>query len=324
MLIFVAMILWLLINYFIGGLPFSALLCVFAGLFLVMPWLINFDLKDFSLIKKEKKLSILTTLLNVIAIPILLIVSWIIFFPENKEIWYSLAMLGILPWGGLLMSWIRQSKANGKYGFALFVLNMTIFVGLFFLVNYLILHNFVDQTIATQPSCELETATKGAISCTTGSANSKPILAYLFLILIPFVISRLIRLSTSLKETIQKYIPIVSKVATSLIILYIFSLKNIHWIFDQNILMVLKIFVMVLVGYLMVFGLTYIIYKKQENKSDLTKSFFWNSTIRFVTLGVVFGVLYVPYLWVNYIVIFASAYMIQTVLSTISLKLLSK
>jgi hypothetical protein len=126
------------------------------------------------------------------------------------------------------MSWIRQSKANGKYGFTLFVLNMTIFVGLFFLVNYLILHNFVDQTIVTQPSCALGTATKGAVSCSTGSANSKPMLAYLFLVLIPFVISRLIRLSTSLKETIQKYISIVSKVATSLIILYIFSLKNIH------------------------------------------------------------------------------------------------
>jgi hypothetical protein len=107
-----------------------------------------------------------------------------------------------------------------------------------------------------------------------------------------------------------------------LIILYIFSLQNIHWIFNQNILMVLKIFVMVLVGYLMVFWLTYTIYRKQKEKSDITKSFFWNSTIRFVTLGVVFGILYVPYLGVTYITIFASAYMIQTVLSTLSLKLL--
>lgn len=88
--------------------------------------------------------------------------------------------------------------------------------------------------------------------------------------------------------------------------------------------MVVKIFIMVLVGYLMAFGLTYAIYKKQKDKSDLTKSFFWNSTIRFVTLGVVFGVLYVPYLGVAYISIFASAYIIQTVLSTLSLKLLSK
>lgn len=126
------------------------------------------------------------------------------------------------------MSWIRQSQANGKYGFALFVLNMTVFVLLFFLVNYLILHNFTDQTILTQPSCELETATKGTISCATGNANSKPMLAYLFLVLIPFGISRLIRVFSSIKEKVQKYIPLVSKIATFLIILYVFSLQNIH------------------------------------------------------------------------------------------------
>ncbi len=322
MLIFFAIILWLIVNYFTGGLYFSALLCIFAGLFLVMPGLINFDFKDFSLIKKEKNLTTLNILLNVIIIPMLLVISGIIFFPHNREIRYTLAMLWILPGWGLLMSWIRQSKANGKYGFTLFVLNMTVFVILFFLVNYLILHNFNDQTIITQSSCELETATKGIVSCVTGGANSKPILAYLFLVLIPFGISRLIRMFSSIKKNIQKYIPLVSKIATFLIILYIFSLQNIHWIFNQNILMVLKIFVMVLVGYLMVFWLTYTIYRKQKEKSDITKSFFWNSTIRFVTLGVVFGILYVPYLGVTYITIFASAYMIQTVLSTLSLKLL--
>jgi hypothetical protein len=58
------------------------------------------------------------------------------------------------------MSWIRQSQANTKYGFALFVLNMTVFIVLFFVLNYLILHNFTDQTVVAQSSCELETATK--------------------------------------------------------------------------------------------------------------------------------------------------------------------
>jgi preprotein translocase subunit SecG len=78
-------------------------------------------------------------------------------------------MLGILPGGGLLMSWIRQSKANGKYGFALFVLNMTVFVVVFFLLNYLILHNFTDQTITslTQNACELEAVSNGVLSCTS-------------------------------------------------------------------------------------------------------------------------------------------------------------
>ncbi len=325
MFIFIAMIFWLIINYFTGWLNFSSLLCIFAGLFLVMPGLINFDFKDFSMIKKEKNLSWLTLVLNIFVIPFLLILSWIIFFPHNTEIWYSLAMLWILPWWWLLMSWIRQSKANEKYWFALFVMNMSIFVFLFFLLNYLILHTFTDQsTQVVQNVCEVETITKGAVSCITWGANSKPMLAYLFLVLIPFWISRLIRLSNVFKNKIQKYIPLGSKIATFLIILYIFSLKNINWIFNQNIRFLLKIVLMILFGYMLVFGLSYSIYRYQKKESDISKSFFWNTTIRFVTLGVVFGVLYVPYLGVSYITIFASAYIIQTILSTISLKFLSK
>jgi ACR3 family arsenite efflux pump ArsB len=58
-----------------------------------MPGLINFDFKDFSLIKKEKNLTTLNILLNVIIIPMLLVISGIIFFPHNREIRYTLAML---------------------------------------------------------------------------------------------------------------------------------------------------------------------------------------------------------------------------------------
>jgi hypothetical protein len=220
------------------------------------------------------------------------------------------------------MSWVRQSQANSKYGFALFVLNMTVFVILFFLINYLILHKFTDKTILTQVSCELEAVTKGAISCSTGSTNSKPMLAYLFLVLVPFGISRFIRSSSFIKEKIQKHISLISKIATFLIILYVFSLQNIHGIFNENVALLVKIFLMVLVAYLAVFGVTDVVYRLQKNKTDFTKSFFWNSTIRFVTLGVVFGVLYGAYVGVTYITIFSSAYIIQTILSTLSLRVL--
>jgi cell shape-determining protein MreD len=73
-------------------------------------------------------------------------------------------------------------------------------------------------------------------------------------------------------------------------------LQNIHGVFSQNISLLVKIFITVFVAYIGVFGLAYLIYKNQKNKSDFTKSFFWNSTIRFITLGIVFGVVYVPYL----------------------------
>jgi predicted Na+-dependent transporter len=109
-------------------------------------------------------------------------------------------------------------------------------------------------------------------------------------------VSRIIRKFESIKSKIQKHIPLVSKIATFLIIFYIFSLQNIHGVFSQNIALLVKIFITVFVAYIGVFGLAYVIYRNQKNKSDFTKSFFWNSTIRFITLGIVFGVVYVPYL----------------------------
>jgi len=119
----------------------------------------NFDIKDFKLLKREKKLTIINSVVNIIIIPVVFILVGILFFPQTKEVIFALAMLGILPGGGLLMGWIRQSQGNAKYGFALFVINMTAFIILFFVLNYLIMHNFVDHTIASEP-CTLETATQ--------------------------------------------------------------------------------------------------------------------------------------------------------------------
>jgi len=317
-----AIILWLLVNYFTGGLPFSAILCVFAGVFLVMPWLLNFDLKDFKVLWQQKKLTTINVLINVIVIPVLMVVGWFIFFPKNPEIRYSLIMLAILPGWGLLMSWIRQSDANIKYWFSLFVLNMTIFVILFFGLNYLILQNFTEQipyNIANQ-TCEIEQATNWLASCSGWNAHSKPILAYIFLIILPFLFSRIIRFFPNFKEKIQKHISLISQIATFLIIWYIFSLENIHWIFWQNIIWLLKIFVTVLLGYLLVFWFSFAVFYFSKNKSDLDKSLFWNTSIRFVTLGLVFGVLYVPYLGTEYISIFASAYIVQTLISMFVLR----
>jgi len=115
-------------------------------------------------------------------------------------------------------------------------------------------------------------------------------------VLIPFGLSRVLRKFTGVKTKIQKYITPVSKTATFLIILYIFSLKNIHQVFTQDLMVLGRIFVVVLLGYVGVFSLAYLIYTSQGKKTDFTKSLFWNTTIRFVTLGVVFGVMYVPYL----------------------------
>lgn len=326
MLIIFAILIGLGINYWTWWIHFSAIICLFAGLFLIMPGLLNFAFADFQLLAKEKKLTIVNVLLNVFILPTLFVVSWFLFFPRNPEIWYSLAMLAILPGGWLLMSWIDQSRANKKYGFSLFVLNMTIFVVLFLGLNYLITTMFTEKVLydTATATCEVAVATNWLASCGAWS-HSKPILAYVFLIIIPFLVSRLIRFFPRAKDFLQKHIPLLSKWATFLIIAYIFSLQNIHGIFGQDLASILQIFIAVLVGYILVFGVSFFV-TTRLTKTPIPdqKALFRNGTIRFITLWLVFGVLYVPYLGPTYITVFASAYVIQTLLSMWSLWLWKK
>lgn len=55
MLVPLAIILGLGINYFTGGLPFSSWLCIFAGIFMIMPSLLDFRFKDFLHLWQDKK-----------------------------------------------------------------------------------------------------------------------------------------------------------------------------------------------------------------------------------------------------------------------------
>lgn len=324
MYIFFAIWLWLLINYFTGWMPFSTILCIFAGIFLVMPSLLQFTVSDFSCIVQHKKLTWITVLRNVLIVPFLFVLPGILFFADTPAVLYSLLVLGVLPWWGLLMSWLKQSHAHITYGFSLFVMNMTIFVCVFLWVHYLIT-TFVSQIpvydTVTQ-SCALDVATSWVVSCWSWSTLTKPLLAYLFLIILPFFLSRIIRYFSIFQKKIQAYIPFVSQIATFFIVWYIFSLESIHTIFDQSILYFLRVFFTVLLGYLFVFFVTYLLYKKLSGDVAIQKAFFWNSTIRFVTLWVVFGALYVPLLWPVYILVFASAYFVQTILSKVTLKYL--
>ena len=123
-----AILVWLLINYITWWIQFNTALCFFVGLFLIMPILLKIDMKAVKEIFSKKHILYINLLLNFVLIPLLAFVVWYLFFGlENYGFIISLILVSIIPWWGLLMSWLQNTKSNMHIGFILFAINLLVF-----------------------------------------------------------------------------------------------------------------------------------------------------------------------------------------------------
>lgn len=325
MLIFIAIVLWLLINYFTGGLEFYPLLCIFAGIFLIMPALLQFKAKEFLEVFRDKKVLSLNIILNFLIIPVIFYwVSYFIFW--NDVINYAFLLLWLLPWWGLLLSWIMKTWGNLKIWFSLFLLNLSIFTLIFFPLNSFleerwaeyektkqekVLWNFTDTFGPEQKeSCVLDKVTYDKISCFSEGWGISPINAMAVLIFFPFIISRFIWLSRRLTDFLTPKIKIISTIATFFVIWYIFSLKHINSIFLVDFILIWKIFLTLFVIYIILYLLAYFTFVKL-GKSKIADALFWNTTVRFITLGLIFSFIYSTVFGIWFLLVFVIAYFLQ-------------
>lgn len=303
MLVAWAIILWLLINYFTWGLPFSSILCVFAGIFMIMPSLLDFEIKDILKIGKWKKLLRINAIANFAITPLIVWGIGSLFF-ENIWLTITLTMLALLSWGGLVFAWIKKTAGNSSLGFQLFMINLLIFTLLFFIATPLV------QQIGITQSAGLTCGLSGPVSCGTGG-NVSPISALIVLVIFPFLVSRVILWNQKITAWAKKYSKYASQIGTFIIIGYIFSLQQVHALFETNFLLVIKIFVATLVFYLLVFAYNLVMYHRFLPKTAESKSLFWLMTSRFITLGLVLSFMYTQYFGADIMLIFVSAYFIQ-------------
>jgi len=137
MLFVLAILLGLLINYLTWGFDFNTALCFFVGLFLIMPILLKINFKDIKEIFSSKKILWVNLLLNFFLIPLTaFIVGYLVFWFKNYGFMISLLLVSIIPWWGLLMSWLQQTKSNMHIGFILFAINLFFFSGFYILFNF--------------------------------------------------------------------------------------------------------------------------------------------------------------------------------------------
>lgn len=315
MLPIVAIILWLSVNYITGWLPFYSLLCVFASLFLIMPSLLKFDIKDFSLLKKYKELTFLNIGINFIFVPLTFFLLWKFVFSEIY-ISYAFLLLGFLSGGGMLLHWIGRYQGDKKLGFLFFMLNIFIFsLVVFYPLNTLIQgegsrYSLVFIKTWGGYNCVFGALTGWYVSCVTQGGQISPLFSLLVLTIFPFFLSRLIRFIKPINRFLENKIQTISQGAIFAVIFYIFSLKQLHSVFSLSAVFLLQVLFTLAIGYIVVYLSLYALYvflwKKKEHMA-----LFWIGATRFITLGFVFSFVYSTFFWVKFLVIFVMAYFIQ-------------
>ncbi len=134
---FLAIIIWLVINYFYWWFEFNPLLCFLWWLFLVMPSLLKFKLSDLKILfdKKYRLNVLLNFIFWFIIIPSIFFFVWYLFF-WNSAISYAMMFLWLLPWWWMLFNLINKNWWDIKIWASLFIFNLILFVIIFFPLNH--------------------------------------------------------------------------------------------------------------------------------------------------------------------------------------------
>jgi hypothetical protein len=104
------------------GFIFSQKICLFAGITLIMPSLFKFKISDIKLIWIHKVVLFKGFVVNYLILPLFALI--IGFTTQNFGIVSGLFLISLLSGGGMVMHWIKKSKADTSFGFLLLFINL--------------------------------------------------------------------------------------------------------------------------------------------------------------------------------------------------------
>ncbi len=311
----IAILLWIGINYTSWWLPFSTLLCIFAGIFLMMPTFVNIEYTDIIWLKNKKKIIIKNLVSNGILLPAIAVLIGLTIFHNNISLTFGIILLSLLSGGWLMMSWIHKTEWDSKTGLRLFILNMIVFIGMFFVFEDVVQQ--IGVKLIQWLSCSNQT-----ISC-IGNGRISPINGIIILIIVPFLISRWIRIFKKTSEQIKRYVGIIAQIATFIIISYIFALKHMQNIFQTSIQTIMLATIWLLIFYSIVIWVNYFLRIRKNNTKE-NRAWFRMGISRFITMGFVFSFLYTQTFGSDFMIIFILAYLIQIPVSLLVTKYIIK
>jgi len=279
-----------------GGFAFSSAVCLVAGIFLVTPSLFKFHLKDLAMVKDHmpafgKNLWINYLLLTTAALAIG-------YASRDIGIAGALFLLALLPGGGMVMMWIKSSKANVKLGFIIFMLNLALLLPV-----TLVFSQFFTLAAPFFPPVDLS-----AVGTASAGAGVAPMGPFMILIVIPFILSRIIlKFFPKLVALTGHHQQLISKATMFGIVFYLFSLSTAQLLFEVSLIDLGKAFVATAVFY----GIVVALAASLTDRTPEGKAVFWHIATRYITLALILAVFSVDTFGATFILPIMFAYFIQ-------------
>jgi len=282
------------------GFIFSSKICLFAGLALIMPSLFKFELSHVKLVWEHKSVLIKGFFVNYLILPIFALV--IGFMTGNFGLTAGLLLIAVLSGGGMVMHWIKRSGGDTSFGFLLLFINL-VFISL----SLLMLHLF-----ATYSAGYFDVRYDDKISISRYTEE-----VMVFLIVIPFIVSRVVRYIKPLLTMILNYRKYISHISIFIILFYLFGLQSSQRlvdVYDFEPELFYISFIAVFVFYMLTFFVSKLIYNMD---SPQERAAFWHSVTRYLTLALVIATFSSRTFGVSMLLPIMFAYVVQIPLSVI-------
>jgi len=276
------------------GFVFSSNVCLFAGLTLIMPTLFNVELRDVKLVFEHKTLIIKGLFINYLILPALAV--GIGLATGNFGVAAGLFLLSVLSGGGMVMFWIKKSKADTSMGFILLFINL-----LFVSFSLLMLHTFGMYTAEFFGEPYVDEM----------NVKSIAFAAIILLIVIPFVTSRIIVFIKPLRKLIEEKRSYISQISLFLILFYLFGLQRSQYIFEIYDFEP-ELFYFSLLAVFAFYTTSFFISKWLYNlDSPQERAAFWHTVTRYITLALVLSTLTTNTFGVSIVLPIMFAYIVQ-------------
>ena len=296
LLVLSAVVLGLGVGALTGGFEFSSAVCLVAGVFLVSPALFKFQLSDMAMIPKQMPAIWRNLWINYgLLVGAALVIGY---FSRDIGIAGALLLLALLPGGGMVMMWIRTSGANVKLGFIIFMLNLALLlpVTLVFSAYYPIASGWF-------PAPDL--------SASSGVGNGRqimPFAPFMILIVVPFVISRIVRMAFPVIIRLsEQHQQLISKATMFGIVFYLFSLSTSQLLFAVS----LGDLAVAIVATAAFYAVAFVAAGVLTPESPEGRAVYWHVATRYITLALILAVFSIDTYGATFILPVMLAYFIQ-------------
>lgn len=302
MQLIIIVILGALLGFIYGmntdGFIFSSKICLFAGITLIMPSLFKFELAHTKLVWVHRLVILKSVFVNYMLLP--LIALGIGFATGDFGITGGLFLLAVLSGGGMVMFWIKKSGGDSSFGFLLLFINLLLISLSLLMLNVFAAYSAGYFNVSYDDTISVSRFSKTVV---------------ILLIVIPYIISRIIRHITPLMSAIDKYKTYISHASIFIILFYLFGLQSSQSlvdIYDFEPELFYLSFVAVIIFYLLTVIISRWIY---DLSSPQEKAAFWHSLTRYLTLALVISTFSINTFGVSMLLPIMFAYIVQIPLS---------